>query len=105
MGAFGRAHADPAASAPAAVPGPVPQVFANGAAVADAPRAGVRSAQYAGVGPEAGDKAGRPPVVPQLVMPPSLAPIAPHPARGRALRQILGRDEHRAIADEMARFL
>ena len=33
------------------------------------------------------------------------APIAPRPAHGRALRQILGRDEHRAIADEMARFL
>jgi beta-N-acetylhexosaminidase len=30
---------------------------------------------------------------------------APKPATGRALRQILGRDEHRAIADEMARFL
>jgi beta-glucosidase-like glycosyl hydrolase len=27
------------------------------------------------------------------------------PLRGRALRDCLGRDEHRAIADEMARFL
>src|ERR1700722_15181912 len=52
---------------PASVPGPVPNVFANGAAVADAPRAGVRSAQYAGVGAEAGDKANRPPVLPQPV--------------------------------------
>jgi len=33
------------------------------------------------------------------------APIAARPRRGRALQQILGRDEHRAIADEMARFL
>ena len=76
--------------ASAAVPVPVPQAFANGAAVADAARAGVRSAQYAGVGPEAGDKAGRPPVVPQPVvpppvmpqpvMPPPLVPIAPHPS-------------------------
>jgi beta-N-acetylhexosaminidase len=33
------------------------------------------------------------------------APIASRPANGRALREILGRDEHRAIADEMARFL
>src|ERR1700676_5341146 len=40
----------------ASAPAPVPQVFANGAVVADAPRAGVRSAQYAGFGPEAGDK-------------------------------------------------
>ena len=55
---------------------PVPQVFANGAAVADAPRAGARSAQYAGLGQEAGDKAGRPPVVPQPVMPP---PVMPQP--------------------------
>ena len=30
---------------------------------------------------------------------------AAKPATGRALRQMLGRDEHRAIADEMARFL
>jgi beta-N-acetylhexosaminidase len=30
---------------------------------------------------------------------------APKPATGRALRQLLGRDEHRAVADEMARFL
>jgi beta-N-acetylhexosaminidase len=30
---------------------------------------------------------------------------SPKPATGRALRQIIGRDEHRAIADEMARFL
>jgi two-component system sensor histidine kinase ChvG len=61
----------------AAVPAPGRQVFANGAVVADAPRAGVRSAQYAGVGPEAGDKSGRPPVVPQPVMP---SPIAPLPS-------------------------
>jgi len=33
------------------------------------------------------------------------APIAARPPHGRALRAILGRDEHRAIADEMARFL
>jgi len=33
------------------------------------------------------------------------APVAARPWRGRALRQLLGRDEHRAIADEMARFL
>jgi beta-N-acetylhexosaminidase len=32
-------------------------------------------------------------------------PVAAKPATGRALRQMLGRDEHRAIADEMARFL
>jgi signal transduction histidine kinase len=72
-------------SVSAAVPAPGRQVFANGAAVADAPRAGVRSAQYAGVGPEAGDKPGRPPVVPQPVMPPPvmpspIVPIAPHPS-------------------------
>ena len=30
---------------------------------------------------------------------------AAKPATGRALRQMLGRDEHRAVADEMARFL
>src|SRR3981189_727178 len=65
---------------------PVPQVFANGAAVADAPRAGVRSAQYAGLGQEAGDRAGRPPpvvpqpVMPQPVMPPPTVPIAPLPS-------------------------
>ena len=59
---------------------PVPQVFANGAAVADAPRAGARSAQYAGLGQEAGDKAGRPPVVPQPVMAPPTVPIAPLPS-------------------------
>jgi signal transduction histidine kinase len=53
-----------------------PQVFANGAVVADAPRAGVRSAQYARFGPEAGDKVGRPPVVPQPVVPP---PVMPQP--------------------------
>ena len=77
-------------SVSAAVPAPDRQVFANGAAVADAPRAGVRSAQYAGVGAEAGDKAGRPPVVPQPVvsppvmpqpvMPSPIVPIAPHPS-------------------------
>jgi beta-N-acetylhexosaminidase len=33
------------------------------------------------------------------------AAIAARPLRGPALRQRLGRDEHRAIADEMARFL
>jgi beta-N-acetylhexosaminidase len=33
-------------------------------------------------------------------------PVGPaKPATSRALRQMLGRDEHRAIADEMARFL
>ena len=57
-----------------------PQVFANGAVVADAPRAGARSAQYAGVGLEAGDKAGRPPVMPQPVMPSPTVPIAPLPS-------------------------
>ncbi len=36
----------------------------------------------------------------------SASPVAAaKPATGRALRQMLGRDEHRAIADEMARFL
>jgi beta-N-acetylhexosaminidase len=33
------------------------------------------------------------------------APLASRPLDGRALGQALGRDEHRAIADEMARFL
>ena len=33
------------------------------------------------------------------------SPVAPRPAGTRALRAALGRDEHRAIADEMARFL
>ena len=33
------------------------------------------------------------------------APVATRPADRRALRDALGRDEHRAIADEMARFL
>jgi beta-N-acetylhexosaminidase len=32
------------------------------------------------------------------------AAVAPRPPTGRALRQLLGRDEHRAIAAEMARF-
>jgi signal transduction histidine kinase len=64
---------DPSVSSPA------PHVFANGAAVAHAARAGVRSAQYGG-GPEAGDKVGRPPVVPQPVMPPPIVPIAPLPS-------------------------
>jgi beta-N-acetylhexosaminidase len=32
------------------------------------------------------------------------APATPRPLGARALRQVLGRDEHRAIADEMARF-
>jgi beta-N-acetylhexosaminidase len=32
------------------------------------------------------------------------SPVAARPRTGRALQQILGRDEHRAIADEMARF-
>ena len=32
-------------------------------------------------------------------------PTASRPARAKTLRQIIGRDEHRAIADEMARFL
>ena len=33
------------------------------------------------------------------------APVAARPLTGRALRAALGRDEHRAIADEMAQFL
>ena len=33
------------------------------------------------------------------------APVASRPLHGQALRQRLGRDEHRLIADEMARFL
>jgi beta-N-acetylhexosaminidase len=33
------------------------------------------------------------------------SPVANRPAAGRALRDALGRDEHRAIAEEMARFL
>ena len=33
------------------------------------------------------------------------APVAARPLSGRALRAALGRDEHRAIADEMAQFL
>jgi len=33
------------------------------------------------------------------------SPVATRPAAGRALRDALGRDEHRAIAEEMARFL
>ena len=32
-------------------------------------------------------------------------PVAARPLHARQLRQIIGRDEHRAIADEMARFL
>ncbi|MQA31269.1 MAG: beta-N-acetylhexosaminidase [Luteitalea sp.] len=31
-------------------------------------------------------------------------PVAPRPLAAKALRQLLGRDEHRLIADEMARF-
>jgi beta-N-acetylhexosaminidase len=31
-------------------------------------------------------------------------PVAPRPLGGKALRQVIGRDEHRAIAEEMARF-
>jgi beta-glucosidase-like glycosyl hydrolase len=31
--------------------------------------------------------------------------VAARPPRGAALRAALGRDEHRAVADEMARFL
>jgi hypothetical protein len=31
--------------------------------------------------------------------------LTARPAGAKALRQVLGRDEHRAIADEMARFL
>jgi beta-N-acetylhexosaminidase len=31
-------------------------------------------------------------------------PVAPRPVGSKVLRQLLGRDEHRAIADEMARF-
>ena len=33
------------------------------------------------------------------------SPVPARPAGGRALRDVLGRDEHQAIADEMARFL
>ena len=33
------------------------------------------------------------------------AAMVSRPAKAQALRQVLGRDEHRAIADEMARFL
>ena len=33
------------------------------------------------------------------------SPVPARPAVGRALRDVLGRDEHQAIADEMARFL
>ena len=33
------------------------------------------------------------------------SPVATRPPPARALRDALGRDEHRAIADEMARFL
>jgi len=33
------------------------------------------------------------------------APVAARPLTGRVLREALGRDDHRAIADEMARFL
>ncbi len=33
------------------------------------------------------------------------APLAARPRMGPALRDVLGRDTHRAIADEMARFL
>ena len=33
------------------------------------------------------------------------SPVAPRPLTSRALRECLGRDEHRAIADDMARFL
>jgi beta-glucosidase-like glycosyl hydrolase len=32
-------------------------------------------------------------------------PVVPRPLQGRALLNCLGRDEHRAIADEMARYL
>ena len=32
------------------------------------------------------------------------APVVPRPLGARALKQVLGRDEHRAVADEMARF-
>jgi beta-N-acetylhexosaminidase len=33
------------------------------------------------------------------------AAMVSRPANAKALRQVLGRDEHRAVADEMARFL
>ena len=33
------------------------------------------------------------------------ASVASRPLQGHALRQRIGRDEHRSIADEMARFL
>jgi hypothetical protein len=31
--------------------------------------------------------------------------MTPRPAKWQALRQLIGREEHRAIADEMAQFL
>jgi beta-N-acetylhexosaminidase len=33
------------------------------------------------------------------------SPVAPRPLAGRALRAVIGRDDHRAVAEEMARFL
>lgn len=33
------------------------------------------------------------------------APVAERPRQGRALRELIGRDQYRAVADEMARFL
>jgi hypothetical protein len=71
-----------------------PQVFASGAVVADAPRTGVHSAQYAGFGPEAGDKIGRPPVVPPPVMPP---PVMPQPRVPIAPIEPPGTDPSRSL--------
>jgi beta-N-acetylhexosaminidase len=34
-----------------------------------------------------------------------LAPSRPRPLTGAALRAVLGRDEHQAVADEMSRFV
>jgi hypothetical protein len=33
------------------------------------------------------------------------APVAARPPSARTIRDLIGRDEHRAIADEMARFV
>jgi two-component system sensor histidine kinase ChvG len=71
-----------------------PQVFASGAVVADAPRTGVHSAQYAGFGPEAADKIGRPPVVPPPVMP---QPVMPQPRVPIAPIEPPGTDPSRSL--------
>jgi hypothetical protein len=31
--------------------------------------------------------------------------VVARPRQGKALRELIGRDEHRAVADEMARYL